>query len=111
MSPTFLVVLTEAQYQPVVMMVSGDSRIFSGESVRLNCSIAGEISTSWRYQWFRGEQQLLESEEFYLWNANHRESGKYSCQGTSERDILGPVETTHSLPLEINVDSKHWKDL
>uniref|UniRef100_UPI003AAC74F2 high affinity immunoglobulin gamma Fc receptor I-like isoform X1 n=1 Tax=Centroberyx gerrardi TaxID=166262 RepID=UPI003AAC74F2 len=96
-------VLSVAPYQAVVEQVAGDSRIFSGESIRLRCSIPEDMKSTWRHLWFRGAEQLQESEEFSLWDANVKQSGKYSCQGMRET-IVGPIHTLQSLPVEIDVD-------
>lgn len=93
-------------FRAVVEMVSGESRIFSGESVRLKCSIPDVHRSSWNYLWFRGSEQLPQSgEHLYLWNARVQESGKYYCQGVRDTAV-GDIHTMPSLPLEINVDGK-----
>lgn len=92
-----------ASFLPVVELVSGDWRIFSGDSVRLKCNIPDRRST-WSYQWFRGLKQLPQSgEHFSLWRAHVKESGKYYCQGVRDT-AFGKFYTLQSLPLEINVD-------
>ncbi len=86
-------------------IVSGDSRIFSGESVRLKCSVP-DIRSTWDYMWFRGSEQLPQTgETFSLWKANVKESGKFYCQGV-RNTVVGKIHTLQSLPLEINVDGK-----
>lgn len=87
-------------------ITSGDSRIFSGESLSLRCIIPDKYKASWDYLWFRGSVQLPQFGETYqLWNANVKESGKYSCQGKKETS-LGSIKTLRSLPNEIHVDGK-----
>ncbi|KAM4628026.1 high affinity immunoglobulin gamma Fc receptor I-like isoform 2-T2 [Polymixia lowei] len=94
--------LSVAPYQAVIEKVSGDSRIFSGENIRLRCSIPNVRST-WRYQWFRGDDELQESAEYSLWQAKVEHSGKYYCQGVRET-VIGTTYTHKSLPVEIDVD-------
>ncbi|XP_033486462.1 high affinity immunoglobulin gamma Fc receptor I-like [Epinephelus lanceolatus] len=91
-------------FRAVVEMVSGDSRIFSGESVRLKCSIPNGHRSSWKYLWFRGSEQLPQhGEHFVLWRAKIQESGKYYCQGVRDT-VVGDIHTLQSLPFEVNVD-------
>ncbi|XP_040901401.1 high affinity immunoglobulin gamma Fc receptor I-like [Toxotes jaculatrix] len=88
----------------VVEMVSGDSRIFSEESVRLRCSVPDPHKSSWNYLWFRGSEQLAHSgEHFVLWKAKVKDSGKFYCQGVRDT-VVGNIYTLKSLPVEINVD-------
>lgn len=87
-----------------IEMATQDSRIFSGESLRLRCSIPGGHRSTWNYLWFRGSDQLPQTgEEFSLWNANVRDSGKFSCQGVRD-SLVGDIHTLRSLPVEINID-------
>ncbi|XP_059187297.1 high affinity immunoglobulin gamma Fc receptor I-like [Centropristis striata] len=84
----------------VVQLVSGESRVFSGESVRMKCSVPDE-SSPLDYLWFLGSEQLSpRGEHFYLWRARVQQSGKYYCQGVTARG----VNTLRSLPVELNVD-------
>ncbi|XP_036817086.1 high affinity immunoglobulin gamma Fc receptor I isoform X2 [Oncorhynchus mykiss] len=87
----------------VAELVNGGPRIFSGERVRLKCSVPGKVSAEWRYQWFRGGEQLQESEYFVLWKARPQQSGKYYCQGL-RTTWISTQHTLHSLPIEIEVD-------
>lgn len=90
----------------VLEIVSGDSRIFSGESVRLTCSIPDVHKSTWTYLWFRESKQLPQSgKDLILWNAKVQESGKYYCQGVRDT-LVGNMHTLQSLPLEIYVDGK-----
>lgn len=93
-------------FSAVVEMVSGDSRIFSGESARLKCRIPDIHNTAWGYLWYRGSEKLPHFGEYFsLWNAHIKESGKYYCQG--QRDtVVGKVHTLQSVPVEITVDGK-----
>uniref|UniRef100_A0A673BBT9 Ig-like domain-containing protein n=1 Tax=Sphaeramia orbicularis TaxID=375764 RepID=A0A673BBT9_9TELE len=91
-------------FRTVVEITSGDSKVFSGESVRLRCSIPDNYNFTWRYLWFRGSKQLPQNgENIVLWNANIKESGKYYCQGF-RNSIVGKIHTLKSLPVEITVD-------
>ncbi|XP_051813619.1 high affinity immunoglobulin epsilon receptor subunit alpha-like isoform X2 [Acanthochromis polyacanthus] len=91
-------------FRAVVEIVGDNSRIFTGESVRLRCSIPEDSRSDWKYLWFRGGQQILQSDgEFSLWNAKVQQSGKFSCQGVRDT-VVGNMHTVRSLPVEINVD-------
>ncbi|KAM4743507.1 Fc receptor-like protein 5 isoform 2-T2 [Anableps anableps] len=95
---------TTTSYRAIVEIVSGNSRIFSGEHLHLRCNIPDIYKASWNYMWFRGPVQLPQyGEIFHLWNANVKESGKYSCQGKKETQV-GSIKTQRSLPKEIHVD-------
>lgn len=95
-----------APYRPVVEMVSGHSRIFSGENVRLRCSIPDPHNSTWHYMWFQGSKELQQHEqEFILWRARIQDSGKFYCQGVSDRTVK-QIRTLQSLPVEIMVDGK-----
>lgn len=102
------VVPSEASFRAVVEMVSGASRIFSGESVRLRCSIPDDHRSAWDIRWFRGSEQLAQNREYLtLWKATVKEGGKFYCQGVRET-VVGNIHTLLSLPVEINVDGKTW---
>ncbi|KAF3847646.1 hypothetical protein F7725_020674 [Dissostichus mawsoni] len=80
-----------------------DSRIFSGESVRLKCSVP-DVRSSWSHLWFRGSEQLPQrGQHLILWKMKVQESGKYYCEGVRDSQV-GDINTLQSLPLEINVD-------
>ncbi|KAL3057443.1 hypothetical protein OYC64_007840 [Pagothenia borchgrevinki] len=92
-----------APFRAVVEMVSGDSRIFSGESVRLKCSVP-DVRSSWSHLWFRGSEQLPQhGQHLILWKMKIQESGKYYCEGVRDSQV-GDIKTLQSLPLEISVD-------
>ncbi|XP_030294462.1 high affinity immunoglobulin gamma Fc receptor I-like [Sparus aurata] len=87
----------------VVEIVSGDPRIFSGESVRLKCSIS-DVRSTWDYLWFRGSERLPpRGEHLLLWRTHIKQSGNYYCQGVRD-SAVGDIHTSKSLPVEINVD-------
>nr|ACN10664.1 High affinity immunoglobulin gamma Fc receptor I precursor [Salmo salar] len=94
---------TSAPQMAVAELVKGVPWIFSGESVHLKCSVPGNVSAEWRYRWFRGGEQLQESEYFVLWKARPQQSGKYYCQGL-RTTWISTQHTLHSLPIEIEVD-------
>ncbi|XP_047246523.1 Fc receptor-like A [Girardinichthys multiradiatus] len=95
---------TSTSYRAIVEIVSGKSRIFTGERLHLRCIIPDVYKVSWDYLWFRGSVQLPWSGEvLQLWNANIKESGKYFCQGKRETQV-GSIKTQRSLPEEIHVD-------
>ncbi|XP_036943810.1 high affinity immunoglobulin gamma Fc receptor I-like [Acanthopagrus latus] len=86
-----------------VEIVSGDPRIFSGESVRLKCSVS-DVRSTWDYLWFRGSEKLpQQGEHLLLWRAHVKQSGNYYCQGVRD-SAVGDIYTSKSLPVEINVD-------
>ncbi|XP_055736369.1 high affinity immunoglobulin gamma Fc receptor I-like isoform X1 [Salvelinus fontinalis] len=94
---------TSAPQRAVAELVKGVPWIFSGETVHLKCSVPGNVSAEWRYRWFRGGEQLQESEYFVLWKARPQQSGKYYCQGL-RTTWISTQHTLHSLPIEIEVD-------
>ncbi|XP_019943871.1 low affinity immunoglobulin gamma Fc region receptor III-A-like [Paralichthys olivaceus] len=112
---SLLFILTLAQHLPpvapletllsaVVESVLGDSRIFSGEEVRLRCSVPDVHGSKWDYQWFKGSEKLGHSgEHLVLWKARVKDSGKYYCQGLRD-SLVGNIYTLKSLPVEIQVD-------
>ncbi|XP_061575447.1 high affinity immunoglobulin gamma Fc receptor I-like [Cololabis saira] len=92
-------------FRATVEIVSGTSRIFSGENLQLRCSIPEDYNATWTFQWFRASELLPQyGEIFKLWNANVKESGKFSCQGIWDTITVGHMKTQRSLPVEINVD-------
>ncbi|XP_068441502.1 Fc receptor-like A [Clinocottus analis] len=95
---------SETSFRAVVELLSGDSRIFSGEGARLKCSIPDVHATSWRYLWFRGSELLPQAgQQLILWQAKVQESGELCCQGVRDTRV-GEIRTLKSLPLELNVD-------
>lgn len=96
-------------FRAVVELVSENSRIFSGESLHLRCSIPDVHRSNWSVEWFRGSERLPENgENFHLWNAHIKEAGKFSCQG-ARKSVVGIIRTMQSLPVEIDVDGKiYW---
>ena len=85
--------------------MSGDLRIFSGESVRLKCSVT-DVRSTWNYLWFKGSERLPQhGEQLLLWRAHVKQSGNYYCQGVRD-SAVGDIHTSKSLPVEINVDGK-----
>lgn len=86
-------------------MVSKESRVFSGESIRLRCRVPDQRS-AWSYLWFKESEKLPQTEQhLVLWKARVQESGKYYCQGWRET-VVGNIYTLQSLPVEIKVDGK-----
>ncbi|KAF6725756.1 High affinity immunoglobulin epsilon receptor subunit alpha [Oryzias melastigma] len=100
----FLLVPKVTSFRAVVELVSENSRIFSGESLHLRCSIPDVHRSNWSVEWFRGSERLPENgENFHLWNAHIKEAGKFSCQG-ARKSVVGIIRTMQSLPVEIDVD-------
>ncbi|XP_023261130.1 high affinity immunoglobulin gamma Fc receptor I-like [Seriola lalandi dorsalis] len=95
---------TETSYRAIVEKVSGDSRIFSGETVRLKCVIPDVYMSTWSYLWYRGSELLPQTEEYFvLWNAGVKDGGKFYCKGARDTAV-GNIYTLQSLPVEISVD-------
>ncbi|XP_069562421.1 high affinity immunoglobulin gamma Fc receptor I-like isoform X1 [Brachyistius frenatus] len=91
-------------HRAAVNIVPQESRIFSGESLQLICSVPADTRTSWKYLWFKGSEKLPHSDrELSLWNTNVRDTGKFYCQGWRDTAV-GNIYTMKSLPMEINVD-------
>lgn len=94
-----------APYNPVVEILSGDFRIFSGEGVELRCTVPDRMST-WQYRWFKGSEELhYHGQIFVLWKARVDDTGKYSCQGVRDT-VVGDIRTLQSVPVEIIVDGE-----
>ncbi|XP_026155042.1 high affinity immunoglobulin gamma Fc receptor I-like [Mastacembelus armatus] len=96
-------VFAETSFKAAVEIVEGDSRIFSGETVRLRCRIPDNWSAS-TYLWFLGSEQLGQSgQHLILWNTRVKDSGKFYCQG-ARSTVVGDIRTKRSLPVQIDVD-------
>ncbi|XP_060929232.1 high affinity immunoglobulin gamma Fc receptor I-like [Limanda limanda] len=108
---SFLFILTlapvapvESSFRAVIERVLGDTRIFTGEEVRLRCSVPDPHGSRWDHQWFHGPEQLVQTgRQLVLWKASVKDSGKYYCRGVRDTAV-GNIYTLHSLPVEINVD-------
>lgn len=92
-------------FQPTVEIVTGLSRVFTGDTVRLRCNVPPTpYNSTWSYTWYNGPRQLpYFTEQIIISYIKTKDKGKYYCQGfrdTSVRDI----PTFQSLPVEINVD-------
>lgn len=95
-----------APYRAVAEIVSGDSRILSGEGVRLRCSVPDARMSNWHYRWFQGSKMLGDRGQILeLWSARIDDTSKYSCQGVRDTAV-GEVHTLQSLPVEILVDGE-----
>uniref|UniRef100_A0A667XNJ6 Ig-like domain-containing protein n=1 Tax=Myripristis murdjan TaxID=586833 RepID=A0A667XNJ6_9TELE len=92
-----------APYQAVIEQVQGASRIFSGETVRLRCSVPEDDRSTWTHLWFRGREKIFQGDELVLWNMKVKHSGKYYCQGVRDT-LIGLIHTLQSIPMEIDVD-------
>lgn len=100
------IVPSVTSFRAVVERVSGDSTIFSGEDVRLRCSIPDAHRSNWNYLWFRGSELLPQSgEQLVLWKVKIKDGGKIYCQGVRDT-VVGNIYTLQSLPMELNVDGK-----
>ncbi|XP_035536620.1 basement membrane-specific heparan sulfate proteoglycan core protein-like isoform X2 [Morone saxatilis] len=89
---------------PTVELVSGHSRVFSGENVRLTCHILDIHKSNWDYLWFKESEQLTQhGKHLTLWKTKVKDTGKYYCQGTRDTAV-GNIQTLKSQPLEISVD-------
>lgn len=95
-----------APYRAVAEIVSGDSRVFSGEGVQFRCSIPDDQKSTWRYRWFKGSEELHERGQILvLWAARIDDTGKFYCQGVRDT-LVGDIHTLQSLPVDIFVDGK-----
>lgn len=95
------------ELRATVEIVTGASRIFSGETVRLRCHVQDEHGSVWNYQWFRETKQLPQTEQvLVLWNIKMGDGGNYYCQGV-RKTVVGNIYTQKSLPVEINVDGEN----
>ncbi|XP_047449341.1 high affinity immunoglobulin gamma Fc receptor I-like isoform X2 [Mugil cephalus] len=95
---------SETELKPTVEIVTGASRIFSGETVRLRCDIHDEHGSVWNHQWFRESEMLPQTERvLILWNIKMKDGGNYYCKGVRKTKV-GDRYTLQSLPVEINVD-------
>ncbi|XP_056905723.1 sialoadhesin-like [Takifugu flavidus] len=93
-----------APFRAVLEMVSGHSRIFSGDDVKLKCNIPDPYPSTWRYLWFKGSEELQQhGNELIIWRARIIDSGKFYCQGVRDTAV-GQLHTNQSLPVEIVVD-------
>ncbi|XP_062242602.1 Fc receptor-like A isoform X1 [Platichthys flesus] len=108
---SFLFILTlapvaplESSFRAVVERVLGDTRIFTGEEVRLRCSVPDPHGSRWDHEWFKGSEKLVQTgEPLVLWKMRVKDSGKYYCRGVRDTAV-GNIYTLQSLPVEINVD-------
>lgn len=95
-----------ALFRAEVEIVSGHSRIFSGDDVRLRCSIPDTHQSTWSYLWFKGSEELQQrGQELLIWRAKISDGGKFYCQGV-RNTVMGQIHTVQSLPVEIFVDGK-----
>ncbi|XP_056139926.1 Fc receptor-like A isoform X2 [Lampris incognitus] len=103
--PCFVVpeVPSKVPYQAAIELVTGAQRIFSGEKLHLRCSVPEDKKSIWKYLWFKGNDEILESENLILYGVSLTEDGKYYCQGVRSTAV-GTLHTVESKPLEINVD-------
>lgn len=102
----FSAVPTETSFRANIELVSGHSRIFSGERAHLRCSIPDVHRSNWTYLWFRGSEELSQTgQELNLLNTKVQESGKYYCQGIRNTKV-GKIRTQLSVPVELKVDGK-----
>lgn len=95
-----------ASFRAVAEILSGDSRIFSGEGVQFRCSVPDPHMSTWDYRWFKGSEELMQHKQILvLWAARIDDTGNFSCQGLRTTQV-GDVLTLQSLPVEIFVDGK-----
>ncbi|KAG8001965.1 Rab5 GDP/GTP exchange factor [Nibea albiflora] len=92
------------KFSAVAEIVTGNSRIFSGEGIRLRCSTPNDHRSTWSYLWFKGSEELPQrGEHLVLWKAHIKDSGKYYCKGVRDTAV-GNIYTLLSLPVDIIVD-------
>ncbi|XP_030633006.1 high affinity immunoglobulin gamma Fc receptor I [Chanos chanos] len=97
---------TPSPFQAEVSLTRGEVRLFSGEGdVELTCSVPGDASPLWKFQWFKGDQMLAEGATYVIDKAHVRDGGLYTCQGsryTETRQL--PLEARPSHPFHLHVD-------
>ncbi|KAM8853066.1 low affinity immunoglobulin gamma Fc region receptor III-B-like [Synchiropus picturatus] len=95
---------SQVSVQPTVEFVSGQSKVFSGENLKLRCQVLDDYNSAWSIQWFRDLQLLpREGDVLYLRRVSVEANGKYSCRGVRGTD-LGNLYTKSSPPVEVQVD-------
>ncbi|CAJ1065347.1 Fc receptor-like protein 5 isoform X2 [Xyrichtys novacula] len=100
-----LLVALVTSFRAVAELVSQKSRVFSGESVRLKCSVPDDVNqSSWSFSWFKGSELLPQTgKDLILWKVKVQDSGTFYCQG-EKSSMIGNIHTLQSLPVEISVD-------
>ncbi|XP_019729804.1 high affinity immunoglobulin gamma Fc receptor I-like [Hippocampus comes] len=98
-----LIVPLETSYGARAELVSGHSRVFSGEHVRLRCSIPDGRNSSWNYLWFKETKRLEHHAEMLTLKGFLSDSGEFRCQGVRDTAV-GNIYTQKSPPVEINMD-------
>ncbi|XP_027009111.1 high affinity immunoglobulin gamma Fc receptor I-like [Tachysurus fulvidraco] len=97
--------LEETQLKAKATVSSGHQQLFSGENVELTCSVPGDPSSSWTYQWFHDGVSLGFKSVYSIKKARVQQSGSYTCQG--QKAIRNQPYTQSSVlsdPLKIHVD-------
>ncbi|KAK7882650.1 hypothetical protein WMY93_028824 [Mugilogobius chulae] len=92
-------------FEPTVKIIGGNSKVFSGETVRLICiAPATPYNSTWTYSWYHGAKQLPHSsQKLILNNIKKKDSGKYYCQAIRDTSVQD-IPTFKSVPVQINVD-------
>ncbi|XP_061537693.1 low affinity immunoglobulin gamma Fc region receptor III-like [Phycodurus eques] len=98
-----LVVPAETSYGAIAELVSGYSRVFSGERVQLRCSIPDGRRSTWNYLWFKGSKRLAHHAQMLTLKGSLNDSGVFQCQGVKDTAV-GNIYTLKSPPVDINVD-------
>ncbi|KAJ0022032.1 hypothetical protein NQD34_009522 [Periophthalmus magnuspinnatus] len=97
--------VTHAAHQPIVEIITGSSKVFTGEAVTLKCvPPATPYKSIWTFTWYKGPDQLPHfGEKLVLRNIKTKDNGKYYCQGYRDTAVID-IPTFRSLPVEINAD-------
>nr|XP_061797505.1 high affinity immunoglobulin gamma Fc receptor I-like [Nerophis lumbriciformis] len=98
-----LVVPAETSYGAIVELVSGHSRVFSGERLQLKCRIPDGRKSTWNYLWFKESKRLEHDSEILTLQGSFDDNGAFQCQGVRDTAV-GNIYTLKSPPLDINVD-------
>ncbi|KAG7215605.1 hypothetical protein INR49_022131 [Caranx melampygus] len=97
-------VVPETTFRAVLENLSKESRIFSGQSVKLKCSVPDIHKSTWNFLWYKEAEKLpFTGETLSLWNIGVKEDGIYTCKGVRDTAV-GNIYTLESLPVQINVD-------
>ncbi|XP_051963412.1 high affinity immunoglobulin gamma Fc receptor I-like [Xyrauchen texanus] len=93
---------TAARVLANITLSKGEIQVFTGEDLKITCSVPEDPSSSWRYKWFRDGAEIG-LDGFREIRIEH--SGEYSCQAekdTEKRPFV--LSTLPSLPLNLHVD-------
>ncbi|XP_072314494.1 high affinity immunoglobulin gamma Fc receptor I-like [Eucyclogobius newberryi] len=90
--------------QPALEIVTGHSKVFTGQTVRLKCvAPATQYKSIWTYTWHCGHKRLpYAGEELVLLNIKTKDNGNYSCKGIRHTSVQD-IPTSESVAVDISV--------